>query len=138
MRICPNCRLITADERRCAECGWNIESSTDRAVSVAHRYTSSLRYMSLFSAAMFAASFIVAFSMKPGATYIPAFAAGLFAAGFVADVFLVWLIYRAAALFHEAKLWTLGAVLTFPFGTVVFGLLLARRVRLAEKGSAKP
>ena len=100
--------------------------------------SSSLRYMSLFSAAMFAASFIVVFSMKPGATFIPAVAAGLFAAGFVADVFLVWLIYRAAALFHEAKLWTLGAVLTFPFGTVVFGLLLARRVRLAEKGSAKP
>src|SRR3989442_3851364 len=36
-------------------------------------------------------------------------------------------IYKTAAMFAEASRWMVGAVLTFPFGTLVFAWLLARR-----------
>jgi hypothetical protein len=40
------------------------------------------------------------------------------------------LIYKTAAMFDEASRWMVGAVLTFPFGTLIFAWLLARRARL--------
>ena len=58
-----------------------------------------------------------------------ALAGGLFGAGLIADLFLVRFIYRAAELYQEAQKWTVGALLTFPFGTLVFAWLLARRLR---------
>src|SRR2546423_1032411 len=97
MRMCPKCRLITADDAACVECGWNAWSQTSSDTGLTAQYSATLQYLSLFSAGLFAASFLIAFMTRHGSTAIPALAAGLFTAGVVADVFLVWVIYRASA-----------------------------------------
>ena len=86
--------------------------------------------MSVFTALMFGASLIGALATTRGNHFMPAVSIGLLVAGLIADIILVVLINRTASLFAEANRWTVGAVLTFPFGTLVFAWLLARRVRL--------
>ena len=100
---------------------------------LATRYAAHLRYLCLFTVVMFGASLISAFSTPRGDHFLPAVSGGLLAAGLLADVFLVLLVHRAAALLSEAVPWTMGAVLTFPYGTPVFAWLLARRLGLGGK-----
>ena len=132
VRICPKCRLIASDDLVCPECGWNIAAgaAAGQPPPLAARYAENLRYMSVFTALMFGASLIGAFATTRGNHFMPAVSIGLLVAGLIADIFLLLLINRTAALFAEANRWTVGAVLTFPFGTLVFAWLLARRVRL--------
>ena len=132
MRICPKCRLIASDDPVCPECGWNIAAGgvAGPASDLARRYAEHLQYMALFTALMFGASLIVSFATTRGNQFLPAIAIGLLVTGLIADAFLLLLIYKTAAIFAEASRWMVGAVLTFPFGTLVFAWLLARRVRL--------
>jgi hypothetical protein len=129
MRMCPKCRLITADDSACAECGWNLAHGSRADDSPAGTYVGRLQALMTFTAVMFMAATVVAFSVSPGDSVRPALAGGLFAAGLIADLFLVRLIYQAAKLYQEAQRWTVGAVLTFPFGTLVFAWLLVKRLR---------
>jgi hypothetical protein len=85
--------------------------------------------MMTFTAVMFMTATVVAFSVTSEDSVRPALAGGLLAAGLIADLFLVRLIYQAAKLYQEAQRWTVGAVLTFPFGTLVFAWLLVKRLR---------
>ena len=135
MRICPKCRLIAQDGPICPECGWSIAAGGVTGLPLATRYAEHLRYMSGFTLVMFGAALIGALSTTRGNQFMPAVSGGLLVAGLIADVFLVLLINRTAALLKEAVPWTMGAVLTFPFGTPVFAWLLARRVRLEGKAS---
>lgn len=91
--------------------------------------------MSIFTALMFGASLVGAFATTRGNQFLPAVSIGLLAAGLIADIFLLLLINRTASLFAEAGRWTVGAALTFPFGTLIFAWLLARRVRLSGPGA---
>lgn len=136
MRICPQCRLIASDDPVCPECGWNVAAGgvTGQPPALAERYAKTLQYMSVFTALMFVASLIGAFATTRGNHFMPAVSIGLLVTGLIADVFLLLLIHRTAALFAEANRWTVGAVLTFPFGTLIFAWLLARRVRLGGAG----
>ena len=134
--MCPKCRLITADQSTCAECGWDLSAGTPVSAP-AGNYAARLQALTIFSAVMFLGALVVAFSVTPGDTTSAALAGGLFAAGLIADLFLVHLIYRAAELYQEARRWTVGALLTFPFGTLVFGWLLSRRLR-EEKPLSPP
>jgi hypothetical protein len=137
MRICPQCRLIASDDPRCPECGWNVAAGgvTGQPPALAERYAENHQYISAFTALMFVASLIGAFATTRGNHFMPAVSIGLLVAGLIADVFLLLLIHRTAALFAEANRWTVGAVLTFPFGTLIFAWLLARRVRLSGAGA---
>lgn len=132
MRICPKCRLIASDDPVCPECGWNVAApgAAGPPPPLAARYAETLQYMAIFTALMFGASFIGAFMTTRGNHFMPAVSLGLLVAGLIADGFLLLLINRTASLFAEASRWTVGAALTFPFGTLVFAWLLARRVRL--------
>ncbi len=130
MRMCPKCRLIAADNPICPECGWNIATRGVAPSPLAMRYAEKLQYMAVFTALMFGASLIGAFATTRGSHFMPAVSIGLLVTGLIADVFLILLINRTAALFAEANRWTVGAVLTFPFGTLVFAWLLARRARI--------
>jgi hypothetical protein len=132
MRICPKCRLIASDDPVCPECGWNIAAGgvTGPASDLALRYAENLQSMVLFTAVMFSASLIVSFATTRGNQFLPAVSMGLLVTGLIADAFLLLLIYKTAAMFAEASRWMVGAVLTFPFGTLVFAWLLARRARL--------
>jgi hypothetical protein len=131
VRICPKCRLIASDDPRCPECGWNVAAPglAGPPPVLAVRYAEHLQHVSVFTALMFGASLIGAFATTRGDHFMPAVSIGLLVAGLIADVFLLLLINRTAALFAEASRWTVGAVLTFPFGTLIFAWLLARRVR---------
>ncbi len=132
MRICPKCRLIASDDPVCPECGWNVATGgvTGPASERAARYAEHLQYMVLFTALMFGASLIVSFATTRGNQFLPAVSMGLLIIGLIADVFLLLLIYKTAAMFAEASRWMVGAVLTFPFGTLIFAWVLARRARL--------
>lgn len=130
MRICPQCRLITADEPTCRECGWNLARARSAGPPLSARHADALEYLVIFTAVLFGAGLLAAFSTRRGDQFMPAVSAGLFVAGVIADFFLVWLIHRTATLLNEARRWMMGAVLTFPFGTLVFAWVLARRVRL--------
>jgi hypothetical protein len=132
MRMCPKCRLIASDDPVCPECGWNIAAGgvTGPASDLALRYAEYLQYMTLFTALMFGASLIASFSTTHGNQFLPAVSMGLLATAVIADAFLLLLIYKTAAMFAEASRWMVGAVLTFPFGTLIFAWLLARRARL--------
>ncbi len=132
MRICPKCRLIATDEPVCAECGWSIapQGAAGRPPALAARYADNLEYMSAFTALMFGASLIGALVTTRGNQFMPAVSVALLVTGLIADIFLVLLINRTAALFAEGQRWTVGAVLTFPFGTLIFAWLLGRRARL--------
>ena len=131
MRICPKCRLIASDDPVCPECGWNVTGeSAAAATPLAARYAEYLRYLSVFTAVMFGASLIGAFATTRGNHVMPAVSIALLATGLIADIFLLLLVNRTASLFAEASRWTVGAALTFPFGTLIFAWLLARRVRL--------
>jgi hypothetical protein len=130
MRMCPKCRLITADDQVCAECGWNPADATRAASPSAQAYAEHLRLLTVFSAVMFVAAFVFSMSVTHGDLVRPPMAGGLFVIGLIADIFLLRLIYRAAGLYQEARRWIVGAVLTFPFGTLVFAWLLARRLLL--------
>ena len=88
--------------------------------------------MSVFTALMFGASLIGAFATTRGNHFMPAVSIALLVTGLIADIFLLLLINRTASLFDEAGRWTVGAALTFPFGTLIFAWLLARRVRLGS------
>ena len=136
MRICPKCRLIASDDPRCPECGWNVPAPGVAGPTplLAVRYAENLQYVSVFTALMFGASLIGAFATTRGDHFMPAVSIGLLVAGLIADVFLLLLINRTASLFAEASRWTVGAALTFPFGTLIFAWLLARRVRLGGVG----
>ena len=81
---------------------------------------------------MFGLAFVLAFLTTQGNLLIPAMSGGIFTAGIIADLWLIRLIYRAAGRYQEAMRWTVGAVLTFPFGTLIFAWLLARRLRLEK------
>jgi hypothetical protein len=129
MRICPKCRLITADGSTCAECGWNPARGSTADGSPAGTYAGRLQALMLFTAVMFIAATVTAFSVSHGDSVGPALAGGFLGAGLIADVFLMRLIYQAAELYEEAQRWTVGALLTFPFGTLVFAWLLVRRLR---------
>jgi len=129
MRMSPKCRLVTADDRTCAECGWNLSSGYPASGEAAGNFAERLKALTIFSAVMFIAAFVVSLSVTGGDSVRPALAGGLFGAGLIADLFLVRFIYRAAELYQEAQRWTVGALLTFPFGTLVFAWLLARRLR---------
>lgn len=132
MRICPQCRLIAPDDPVCLECGWNVAAGgvTQPASERAARYAEHLQYMAVFTALMFGASLIVSFATTRGNQFLPAVSMGLLVTGLIADVFLLLLIYKTAAMFAEASRWMAGAVLTFPFGTLIFAWVLARRARL--------
>jgi len=91
--------------------------------------------MSIFTALMFGASLIGAFTTTRGDHFMPAVSIALLVTGLIADIFLLLLINRTASLFAEAGRWTVGAALTFPFGTLIFAWLLARRVRLSGAGA---
>ena len=129
MRMCPKCRLVTADDRTCAECGWNLSSGYPVSGEAAGNFAERLKALTIFSAVMFIAAFVVSLSVTGGDSVRPALAGGLFGAGLIADLFLVRFIYHAAELYQEAQRWTVGALLTFPFGTLLFAWLLARRLR---------
>ncbi len=131
MRICPQCRLIASDDPRCPECGWNVAAAGAAAPRRAARHADYLEYLSVFTALMFGASLVGAFATTRGNHFMPAVSLALLVAGLIADIFLLLLINRTAALFAEASRWTVGAALTFPFGTMIFAWLLARRVRLS-------
>jgi hypothetical protein len=133
MRICPNCRLIAPDDSVCPECGWNSAVGGLTGTPFAARYTEHLRYLTVFTLLMFGAALICALTMSRGNRVIPAVSGGLRAAGLIADAFRVVLVNRASALLKETMAWTLGAVLTFPFGTPVFAWLLARRLGVGGK-----
>lgn len=105
---------------------------------LATRYAEKLQYMAVFTALMFGASLIGAFATTRGNHFMPAVSIGLLVTGLIADVFLILLINRTAALFAEANRWTVGAVLTFPFGTLIFAWLLARRARLGGDVTSPP
>lgn len=128
MRMCPKCRLITGDGAVCAECGWALGEKEGRPSDIASAYAQHLRQLVVFTAGMFIAGFAVAFSVTPGSGIAP-LAGGLFAAGFIGDLFLLRLIYRAGGIHKESQRWMVGAILTFPFGTLVFAWLLARRLK---------
>jgi hypothetical protein len=132
MRICPKCRLITSDDAVCAECGWGLAPRSGDA-HIAPSQARSLQSLALFSAAMFSSAFFLAFLSTHGNSIVPAMSGGIFTAGIIADLWLIRLIYQAAGRYQEAMRWTVGAVLTFPFGTLVFAWLLARRLRLEKK-----
>jgi hypothetical protein len=138
MRICPKCRLIAADDPICPECGWNIATGGVAPAPLAMRYAEKLQYMAVFTALMFGASLVGAFATTRGNHFMPAVSIGLLVTGLLADVFLVLLINRTAALFAEANRWTVGAVLTFPFGTLIFAWLLARRARIERNVTVSP
>jgi hypothetical protein len=125
--MCPKCQLITGDGPVCAECGWAFGEKSG-AADLASTYAQDLRHLVVFVAGMFIAGFVVAFSVTHGSRIAP-LAGGLFAAGFIGDLFLLRLIYRAGGLHKEAQRWMVGAILTFPFGTLVFAWLLARRLK---------
>jgi hypothetical protein len=129
--------LITADNPVCAECGWSVSAGIAPDSSRAEGYAGHLKVLTSFSAAMFLAALFLSFSVTHGNKLSAALAGGLFAAGLIADLFLLRLIYVAAGLYREAARWTVGAVLTFPFGTLVFAWLLARRLGL-EKDFSGP
>jgi hypothetical protein len=129
MRMCPKCRLITADAATCAECGWDLSATPPISGSLAGSYAARLQSLMIFSAVMFASGFVTAFSVTSADPTGPALAGGFFGAAIIADFFLLRLIYRAAELSQEAQRWTRGALLTFPFGTLVFAWLLAKRLR---------
>ena len=129
MRMCPKCRLITADASTCAECGWDLRATPPASGSLAGNYATRLQSLMIFSAVMFAAGFVTAFSVTSADPTGPALAGGFFGAALIADGFLLRLIYRAAELSQEAPRWTRGALLTFPFGTLLFAWLLAKRLR---------
>ncbi|MEK9172365.1 MAG: hypothetical protein AAB282_01765 [Nitrospirota bacterium] len=133
MRICPQCRLIASDDPRCPECGWNAVAAVGGAPPppLAARHADNLECMSIFTALMFGASLIGAFTTTRGNHFMPAVSIALLVTGLIADIFLLLLINRTASLFAEASRWTVGAALTFPFGTLIFAWLLARRVRLS-------
>lgn len=114
----------------CPECGWSIAAGDAAVAPLAARYAEYLQYMSVFTALMFGASLVGAFATTRGNHVMPAVSIALLVTGLIADVFLLLLINRTASLFAEASRWTVGAALTFPFGTLVFAWLLARRVRL--------
>ena len=136
MRICPQCRLIASDDPRCPECGWNTATAVGGAPPpLAVRHADNLEYMSIFTALMFGASLIGAFTTTRGEHFMPAVSIALLVTGLIADIFLLLLINRTASLFAEAGRWTVGAALTFPFGTLIFAWLLARRVRLSGAGA---
>ena len=116
VRICLKCRLIASDDPVCPECGWNISAAAPPP-PLALRYAEHLQYMSVFTALMFGASLVGAFATTRGNHFMPAVSVALLVAGLIADVFLLLLINRTAALFAEAGRWTVGAALTFPFGT---------------------
>src|SRR5438132_167820 len=109
MRICPKCRLIASDDPVCPECGWNIAVGgvAGPASDLALRYAEHLQYMAIFAALMFGSSLLVSFTTTRGSQFLPAVSMGLLVTGLIAD-----------------------AVLPFPFGTLVFAWLLARRARL--------
>ena len=129
MRMCPKCRLITADGSTCVECGWNPARGSTAEGLPSGTYAGRLQALMVFTAVMFIAATVIAFSVRRGDSVGPALAGGFFGAGLIADVFLVRLIYQAAELYEEAQRWTVGALLTFPFGTLVFAWLLVRRLR---------
>ena len=133
MRICPQCRLIAQDDPVCPECGWSVAAGGITRPPLATRYVAHLRHLCLFTVVMLGASLIMALSTSRGDHFMPAVSGGLLAAGLIADAFLVLLVNRAAALLSESVPWTMGAVLTFPFGTPVFAWLLARRLSLGGK-----
>jgi hypothetical protein len=89
----------------------------------------------IFSAVMFVSGFVTAFSVTSADPTGPALAGGFFGAAIIADFFLLRLIYRAAELYQESQRWTRGALLTFPFGTLVFAWLLAKRLRMDNRVS---
>ena len=134
MRICPQCRLIAADDPVCPECGWNA-AAAGPPPPLALRYADHLQYMSVFPALMFGASLVGALATTRDNHFMPAVSIGLLVTGLIADIFLLLLINRTASLFAEAGRWTVGAALTFPFGTLIFAWLLARRVRLSGAGA---
>ncbi len=129
MRMCPKCRLITADAATCAECGWDLGTAPPVSGSLAGSYAARLQSLMIFSAVMFVSGFVTAFSVASADPTGPALAGGFFGAAIIADFFLLRLIYRAAELSEESQRWTRGALLTFPFGTLVFAWLLAKRLR---------
>jgi hypothetical protein len=129
MRMCPKCRLITADAATCAECGWDLTGASPVSGSLAGSYAARLQSLMIFCAVMFAAGFVTAFSVTSADPTMPALAGGFFGAAIIGDVFLLRLIYRAAELSPEPQRWTRGALLTFPFGTLLFAWLLAKRLR---------
>ena len=129
MRMCPKCRLITADAATCAECGWDLGTPAPASGSLAGSYAARLQSLMIFSSVMFVSGFLTAFSVTSADPTGPALAGGFFGAAFIADFFLLRLIYRAAELSQEAQRWTRGALLTFPFGTLLFAWLLAKRLR---------
>jgi hypothetical protein len=129
MRMCPKCRLITADAATCAECGWDLTGVVATSGSLAGTYAARLQSLMVFTAVMFALGFVTAFSVTDADPTGPALAGGFFGAALIADFFLLRLIYRAAKLYQEAQRWTSGALLTFPFGTLVFAWLLVKRLR---------
>ncbi len=135
MRVCPQCRLIVPDDPVCLECGSNVAASgvTRPATERAASYAEHLQYMAVFTALMFGASLIVSFATTHGNQFLPAVSMGLLVTGLIADVFLLLLIYKTAAMFAEASRWMAGAVLTFPFGTLIFAWVLARRARLGGR-----
>jgi hypothetical protein len=137
MRMCPKCRLIASDDPVCPECGWNnaVGDVAGRPPALVSRYAENLQYMCVFTALMFGASLIGAFTTTRGNQFMPAVSIALLVTGLIADVFLLLLIYRTASLFAEAARWTVGAALTFPFGTLIFAWLLARRARLGGAGA---
>lgn len=118
----------------CPECGWNV-AAAGASPPLAARYAEYLQYMSVFTALMFGTSLIGALATTRGNHFMPAVSIALLAAGLIADIVLLLLINRTASLFAEAGHWTVGAVLTFPFGTLIFAWLLARRVRLGGPGA---
>lgn len=138
MRICPKCRLIAADDPVCPECGWSIQGNRSAAPTPISRRADSLRQMAAFTGVLLGAAVVSGFSTTRGNHLLPALATGLLVAGLIADAFLLLIIYRTAAQLQEASRWTVGAVLTFPFGTLVFAWLLARRVRLGGPAGRPP
>ena len=136
--MCPNCRLIAQDDPICPECRWNIVAGGITGEASGGRYAEYLRYLTVFTALMFVAALITAFTMTRGNRFIPAVSGGLLAAGLITDVFLVILVNRASAMLKETMAWTLGALLTFPFGTPVFAWLLARRLSVGGKDMITP
>lgn len=138
MRICPKCRLIAADDPVCPECGWSLEGNRSAAPTPISRRADSLSQMATFTAVLLGAAVVSGFSTTRGNDLLPAVSTGLLIAGLIADAFLLFIIYRTAALLQETSRWTVGAVLTFPFGTLVFAWLLARRVRLGGPAGRPP
>src|SRR5688572_16314029 len=109
MRMCPKCRLITADASTCAECGWDLTTVAPVGGSVAGNYAARLQSLMIFTSVMFAAGFVTAFSVTSADPTGPALAGGFFGAAIIADFFLLRLVYRAAELYPEPQRWTRGA-----------------------------